>query len=216
MKNSSSILVAIVASIFLLTSCSLDSDCTSNKLGTIQLSSRANNFLVLEDEAEVTFLNQEGKVITFENTVIENLGGNIQIEKTGEGYDIINGSYDCYDYYATFQKSNFLRNNQEGISLRVHVSQETDNPTQKNEKVTFTLYNGEEGQVNGHYFYQSEMFVDGAGGFNGMMEKLDELDLNGEIFTDVLSAESEHGIIYIKENEGVVGFELEGNIWVKQ
>jgi len=75
MKNSSSILVVIVASIFLLTSCSLDSDCTSNKLGTIQLSSRANNFLVLEDEAEVTFLNQEGKVITFENTVIENLGG---------------------------------------------------------------------------------------------------------------------------------------------
>jgi len=220
MKKMSSIILATMVSITFLTSCKkLNSECSSNKIGDIKLTERAENFAPLKDDEKVTFINQEGEELIFENNTLNRIGSTIATEKIGESFDLVYGDHDCYNFYQKYYLSNNMTNDENEISLRVEVTNESNVPAEIQERVNFRLYNGynsdhEVKQVKGHYFYEDELFVDAPGHGNGIMSKIDELELNGKVFENVLSAENEYGSIYVVEHEGIVGFKVDGNTWV--
>ena len=218
MKKMSSIISTLIVIIFLTSSCTKNLSCENEKLGDIELSSRADNFTVYTEEMKVSFTNQDGEELIFSNQILSRIGTRINVGEGREGNDLIYGSYTCYDYYQKYKSHNRLTSSDEKIRLDVKVSNESNNIDSNREKVNFDFrhYNqeGEASNVEGHYFYDEQTFAMPPHR-NDETKKLEELELNGKIFTEVLSATNEFGSVYFKEYEGVIGFEfIGGDVWM--
>ncbi len=211
--------------VFLFSSCNKDEEnfglqdsdsCRDIELKNIKLSDESEEIVDYKDEKKYRFVNQHGHTVTFESELTRARGEDIVVEVIGERDSFLGGKVDCTKHYRTNNKKCFLESDDIDYHLKIsaYVDSYSSTADALKEVIHFSLI-GDEG-VTGFYRITDDDFDYVVSSTTA--KQFDSIQLNGRGFSNVLRAKkvanNAVSILYLQKEKGIIGFEVEGNVYV--